>query len=86
VGSEVGEAYEEMNCSSVAFPKLFRCRNAGSSCYNAQLSPRTAAPPCLPLDMKDSLKEDTGFGMKGGFLDQGRLLDKGMLFDGGFFG
>jgi hypothetical protein len=35
-------------------------------------SPRTvAAPPCLPLDIKDSLKEDR------------RLFD-GRFFDGGF--
>jgi hypothetical protein len=37
---------------------------------------RTAAPPCLPQDVKDSMKEDVrffgfgafGFWMKGGFL------------------
>jgi hypothetical protein len=36
------------------------------------LSPRTVAPPpCLPLDIKDSLKEDTGFfdGDEGIFTD-----------------
>jgi hypothetical protein len=31
-----------------------------------------APPPCLPLGIKDSLKEDE------------RLLDEGKLFDGGF--
>jgi hypothetical protein len=57
--------------------------------------PRTAAPPCLPLNIKDSLKEDgrlfafgfylrllvLAFGLLGFW-----LLDKGKLFDVGDFG
>jgi hypothetical protein len=53
---------------------LFRSRNAGFSCYNVTTLPENCAPPfCLPLDIKDSLKEDS------------RLLDEGRLFDGGVF-
>jgi hypothetical protein len=48
---------------------------------------RTDAPsPCLPMGIKDLLKEDQGFWMKGGFLDVGRLwnwgLAEGKLLDG----
>jgi hypothetical protein len=38
-------------------------------------SPRTVAPPpCLPLDIKDSLKEDVRFFGWGGFLMEGFLM------------
>jgi hypothetical protein len=62
VESGVGEAYEDM------FRE--RSRNAVSPVRMSHLSLRTIAPlPCLPLDIKDSLKEDTFiFLMKGGFL------------------
>jgi hypothetical protein len=32
---------------------------AGFSCHNVMSLPRTAALPCLPLGIKDSLKEET---------------------------
>jgi hypothetical protein len=53
--------------------------------------PRTAAPPCLPLGIKDSLKEDArllalGFWMKGGFLMweilEGKRIAKKMVRKG----
>jgi hypothetical protein len=49
-------------CSTAAFPKVFTFRErAGFSCYNVMPLPGSAAPPpCLPLDIKDSLKEDAG--------------------------
>jgi hypothetical protein len=57
-------------CSSAAFPKLFRFREAGRQVSLVTMpcpSLRTVAPPpCLPVDIKDSLQEDT------------------RLFDGGF--
>jgi hypothetical protein len=46
---------------TAASPKLFTFREAGmqvSPVTMSRPSPRTAAPPCLPLDIKDSLKED----------------------------
>jgi hypothetical protein len=33
-----------------------RSRNTGFSCYN--VTPLPHAPPCLPLDIKDSMKEE----------------------------
>jgi hypothetical protein len=45
-----------------------RSRNAGFSCYNVTPLPRTAAPPCLPLGIKDSLKEAFGFWLFGFWL------------------
>jgi hypothetical protein len=61
------------NAAQLLFLKLFifreRSRNAGFSCYNVTPLPRTVAPPpCLPLDIKDSLKEDWGF-FDGRFFD-----------------
>jgi hypothetical protein len=47
--------------SSAAFPKLFMFREAVMQVSPVTMShpfPRTAAPPCLPLGIKDSLKED----------------------------
>jgi hypothetical protein len=49
-------------CRKAASPKLFMFREAGMQVSPVTMScpsPRTAAPPCLPLDIKDSLKEDT---------------------------
>jgi hypothetical protein len=55
----------EAKYSTAAFPKLFTFREVGR-----QVSPVTRScpslrtvtlPPCLPLDIKDSLKEDVGF-------------------------
>jgi hypothetical protein len=45
--------------------------------------PRTAAPPCLPLGIKDSLKEDARLfdGGAFGFLDVG-IFWKGGLLEG----
>jgi hypothetical protein len=69
------EEMEKAKCSTAAFPKLFTFREVRMqvSLVSVSLpSPRTvAAPPCLPLDIKDSLKEDR------------RLFD-GRFFDGGF--
>jgi hypothetical protein len=49
-------------CSSAAFPKLFTLREVGSQVSLVTMSCpslRTVAPPpCLPLAIKDLLKED----------------------------
>jgi hypothetical protein len=48
-------------CRTAASPKLFTFREAGTQVFPVTvscLSPRIAAPPCLALDIKDSLKED----------------------------
>jgi hypothetical protein len=53
--------------------------------FSVTPSPRTPAPPCLLLGIKDSLKEYArlfAFWMKGGFW----LLGEGRLFDVGGFG
>jgi hypothetical protein len=43
-------------------------------------SQRTAAPPpCLPLVIKDSLKEEVRL-LEERLFDEGRLLDEGKLF------
>jgi hypothetical protein len=60
-------------CSTAAFPKLFAFRerswNTGFSSYNVTPLPRTVAPPpCLPLDITDSLKEDVRF-FDGGLME-----------------
>jgi hypothetical protein len=48
--------------------------------------PRTAAPPrCLPLDIKDSLKEDVRLSYEGGFLMGGfwlREIAEGRISEG----
>jgi hypothetical protein len=48
------------------------------------LSQRTSAPPCLPLDIKDSLKEDTRLFALGAFAL--RLLLWGFLLEAFAFG
>jgi hypothetical protein len=52
-------------CSTAAFPKLFAFREVGTQVSLVTMSrpsPRTAAPPpCLPLDIKVSLKGDRRF-------------------------
>jgi hypothetical protein len=41
-------------------------KRADFSCYNVTPLPRTVAPPlCLPLDMRDSLKEGLSFFLMG---------------------
>jgi hypothetical protein len=55
-------------CSTVAFPKLSTFREVGMQVSLVTMSCsflRTVTPfPCLPLDIKDLLKEDTrGFWM-----------------------
>jgi hypothetical protein len=56
------EESEKAKFSRAAFPKLFMFREVGtqvSLVTVSWLSPRTVAPPpCLPLYIKDSLKED----------------------------
>jgi hypothetical protein len=56
------EKSERQKCSTAAFPELFVFREAGmqvSPVTVSRPSPRTVAPPtCLPLDIKDLLKED----------------------------
>jgi hypothetical protein len=42
-------------------------------------SPRTAAPPCLPQDIKDSLKENTRLFALGAFTLRLLLLALGLL-------
>jgi hypothetical protein len=68
----------EAKFSTAAFLKLFMFREIGiwvSLVKMSRPSLRTVAPPpCLPLDIKDSLKEDTVFFdgrlMGGFFLDR----------------
>jgi hypothetical protein len=52
-------------CSTAAFPKLFKFRQVESQVSLVTMprpSLRTVAPPpCLPLDVKDLLKEDMKF-------------------------
>jgi hypothetical protein len=59
-------------CSTAAFPKLFKFREAGrqfSLVTMSHPSLRTVAPPpCLPQDIKDLLKEDLRF-FVGGWVD-----------------
>jgi hypothetical protein len=50
-----------------------KSRNTSFSCDNVTPSPRTVAPSCLPLDIKDSLKKDM------------RLLGFWLLDEGSFF-
>jgi hypothetical protein len=50
-------------CRTAASAKLFMFREAGTQVSLVTMSlpsPRTTAPPCLPLAIKDSLKEDAG--------------------------
>jgi hypothetical protein len=49
---------EERQNSFFQVVYLQRSRNAGFTVTMSRGSPRAAAPPCLPLDIKDSLKED----------------------------
>jgi hypothetical protein len=58
---------EKAKCSTAAVPKLFTFRERSRKFRDIGMqvslvvcpSPRTVAPPpCLPLDIKDSLKED----------------------------
>jgi hypothetical protein len=67
-GTAPASEENEAKCSTAAFPKLFMFREVGSQVSLVTMSCpslRTVAPPpCLPLDIKDLLKEDTGdFGM-----------------------
>jgi hypothetical protein len=59
------EERKKAKCSSAAFPKLFAFREVGrqvSLVSMSRLSLKIVAPPsCLPLDIKDSLKEDLRF-------------------------
>jgi hypothetical protein len=72
----------EAECSAAAFPKFFPFREIGIQVSLVTMSHpylRTVAPPpCLPLDIKDSLKEDMGFlmgdGLTGGLLVRMTLL------------
>jgi hypothetical protein len=43
-----------------------------------------APPPCLPLGIKDSLKEDARLLDEGRLFDDGKLFDKGRLLGEGF--
>jgi hypothetical protein len=63
-------------------PKLFAFREAGTQVFPVTMSrpsPRASAPPCLPLYIKDPLKEEEGlfalriFALEG-FLDFGLVL------------
>jgi hypothetical protein len=66
------ERERETKCSTAAFPKLFMFTEVGmqvSLVTMSHPSQRTVAPPpCLPLDIKDSLKEDMRF-FDGGWID-----------------
>jgi hypothetical protein len=69
-------------CSTAAFPKLFTFREVGMQVSHVTMlcpSPRTVAPPpCLPLDIKDSLKEDSRF-FDGGVFFMGFLMGDGLI-------
>jgi hypothetical protein len=56
------EESKKARCSTAAFPKLFTFREVGTQVSPVTMSRpslRTVAPPpCLPVDVKDSLKED----------------------------
>jgi hypothetical protein len=56
------EESQKAKCNTAAFPKVFTFRErAGFSCYNVMPFPKNCAPaPCLPLYIKDLLKEDRG--------------------------
>jgi hypothetical protein len=81
-------------CRMAASPKLFTFREAGTQVPPVTMSRpsrRTAAPPCLPLGIKDSLKEDTlglllwgfCFGLLGFWLfDVGGLLEGKRIAEG----
>jgi hypothetical protein len=59
------EESKKARCSSAAFPKLFTFREVRTQVSSVTMScpsPRTVAlPPCLPPDIKDSLKKDRRF-------------------------
>jgi hypothetical protein len=78
------EESEKATCSTAAFPNLFTFREVGmqvSLVTMSQPSPRTVAPPpCLPLDIKDLLKEDVRFLMGDGLI--GGLLARMVLLVG----
>jgi hypothetical protein len=58
--AKFGTTAEEAKCSTAAFPKLFIFSEVGRQVSLVTVSSpslRTVAPPpCLPLDIKDSLK------------------------------
>jgi hypothetical protein len=62
----------EAKRSTAAFPKLFMVREAGTQVSLVTMSHTSlstaAPPPCLPLNIKDSLKEDRRF-FDGGWID-----------------
>jgi hypothetical protein len=66
------ERERETKCSTAAFPKLFMFTEVGmqvSLVTMSHPSQRTVAPPpCLPLDTKDSLKEEARVFLDGSFL------------------
>jgi hypothetical protein len=69
------EEREKAKRSTAAFPKLFTFREVGMQVSLVTMScpslTTVAPPPCLPLDIKDSLKEDVSFfdgGLMEGFL------------------
>jgi hypothetical protein len=80
------EESKKARCSSAAFPKLFIFREGGMQVPLVTMScpsPRTAAPrPCLPLGIKDSLKEVVRLFGWGRFFGCGSLFDGGVLAEG----
>jgi hypothetical protein len=60
---------QEAKCSTAVFPTLSTFTEIGTQVSLVTMSHpslRTVAlPPCLPLDIKDSLKEDRGFCLAG---------------------
>jgi hypothetical protein len=61
------EENKRQDAAQLLFLSCFlRSRIVGFSCYNVAPLPRTVAlPSCLPLDIKVSLKEDTGVLIEG---------------------
>jgi hypothetical protein len=71
------EDSKRQNATQLHFPKLFKFREVGTQVSLAtmsHLSLRTAAPsPCLPLDIKDSMR------FFGGGLIEGFLMGDGLI-------
>jgi hypothetical protein len=79
------EETEKAKRSTAAFPKLFKFREVEQISLVTMACPslRTVVPPpCLPLDIKDSLKEDVRFfdgGLMEGLFDGGRIDGFGLV-------
>jgi hypothetical protein len=79
------EESKKVRCSSASFPKLFRSRSTGFSCYNVMPLPKNCCSTYLFTTGYKRLPEGhEAFGC-GRLFDDGRLLGEGRLLDGGVF-